>query len=131
MSKITLDETRWPLIEVSYPDAFDMDEWANLLERLVKIIRRDVPFAMLNDARDAPPPNAQQRQMITRMYRDHLELVRKNWLGTALVTDSAMARGIVAALQWLMPMPHPFRVFTNYAEGEAWAMNRLREARPP
>lgn len=126
MAAVTLDESRWPLIEIRYPDAFGSDDWAVLIEGLVGILKRDQPFAVINDVRSGAAPNALQRKQVADMYKAHPDLVKRNWLGTAFVTDSPIARGALTAVTWLIPQPHPVKVFSKYAEGEAWAQEQLR-----
>jgi hypothetical protein len=69
------------------------------------------------------------------MYDQFDALVRKNWRGTAIVSDSSIVVGVVTALSWLRPMPHPFRCFSDYEEGARWLESmfrpgELREDRP-
>lgn len=111
MAKITLDESRWPLIEVRYPNAFDDAEWADLIDRLEEILRRDQPFAMINDVRVGPAPTGSQRRLIYSMYRNYFDLVQKNWLGTSIVTSSPLVRGAFVAVLWLWHKAHPVEVF--------------------
>jgi len=123
--RLELNMTRWPVIEVTNPIAFTEDEWMDLLAQIADVVKRDQPFAMINDVRVGPPPSAQQRKAITKLYRLHMDLVKRNWRGTALVTSSALVHGAVTALNWLMPPPHPVKVCSSYAEGENWAFQQL------
>src|SRR5690606_13092221 len=91
--RLELNMTRWPVIEVTNPIAFTEDEWMDLLAQIADVVKRDQPFAMINDVRVGPPPSAQQRKAITKLYRLHMDLVKRNWRGTALVTSSALVHG--------------------------------------
>jgi hypothetical protein len=123
--RLELNIARWPVIEVTNPIAFTDDEWLSLLAQIAVVIKRDQPFAMINDVRIGPPPSAHQRKAITKLYRLHMDLVKKNWRGTALITNSALVLGAITALNWLMPPPHPSKVCSNYADGEKWAFQQL------
>lgn len=80
---------------------------------------------MINDVRLGHPPSAQQRRSIATMYREHLQLVEKNWRGTAIIASSSLMMGALTALNWLMPPPHPVEVYAHYGDGQLWAFQRL------
>lgn len=123
--RLDLNLTRWPIIEVTNPPAFTDDEWTHLLTQITGVLKQDRPFAMINDVRVGPPPSAQQRKAISQLYQENMNLVKKNWRGTALITSSALVQGAITALNWLMPPPHPVKVCSNYAEGEKWAFQQV------
>jgi len=123
--RLELNLARWPVIEITNPRSFTDDEWTALLDEIAGVIHRDRPFAMINDVRVGPPPSAQQRKAISLLYKENMDLVKKNWRGTALITSSALVQGAITALNWLMPPPHPVKVCSNYAEGEKWAFQQL------
>ncbi len=125
---LALNLSRWPVIEITNPPQFAQQDWNQLIEQIVHVLKRDVPFAMINDVRVGPPPSAQQRKDIAKMYRAHLPLVKKNWRGTALVTSSSVIKGAITALNWLIPPPHPAIVCSNYQEAERWAFLQLNLA---
>ncbi len=117
---IRFDETHWPIVVVKYPARFHQSDFDQHIVRVVGFLKRDVPWAMLNDSRDAAAPNASQRQAIAKLYDDHEERVRKYWRGTAVVFDSPLIAGVLTALSWLRPPPHPFKAFSNYDDGMKW-----------
>ena len=122
---LDLNLARWPVIEVTNPRAFTDAQWTGLLVQIVDVLKRDRPFAMINDVRVGPPPSAQQRKAISLLYQEHMDLVKRNWRGTALITSSALVQGAITALNWLMPPPHPVKVCSNDAEGEKWAFEQV------
>ncbi len=119
--RLELNLSRWPVIEVTNPKTFANHEWDELINQIVRVLKCDLPFAMINDVRVGPPPSAQQRKAISTMYQENITLVKKNWLGTAVITSSSLVKGAVTALNWLMPPPHPVKVCASYQEGEQWA----------
>jgi len=125
MAEISLDVSRWPLIMVSYPKSFRDADWVHLLDRIVALMQREEDFGMINDVRDAPVPTALQRSLIVEMYEAHIKLVQRHWKGTAIIGNSRVVVGVLTALNWLMPPPHPAKVFSDFEEGEAWVRARL------
>jgi len=125
MGTIALDESRWPLIVLAYPRAFDDAEWMHLIDQIVAVLGRGEDFGMINDVRAAPMPTAWQRRKIIDMYETNLVNVKLHWKGTAIIGSSRIVHGILTALQWLMPPPHPAKVFRDVAEGERWVFAQL------
>jgi hypothetical protein len=120
MGAIQFDDSRWPIVVVRYPGVIDPRDWDTHMARVIGYLKRDVPWGMINDSRGAAHPTATQRQAIINMYDEHEGLVRKNWRATAIVFDSKLIVGVLTALSWARPLPHPFRSFTDYDEGARW-----------
>ncbi len=124
-ARLELNMSRWPVVEITNPMSFTDEEWTALMSQVEQVVQRDVPFAMINDVRQGPPPSAKQRKAIANLYREHVELVKRNWMGTAVITSSSLVKGAITALNWLMPPPHPVKVHSNYEDGERWAFEQL------
>lgn len=125
MARITFDESCWPLVIVRYPRAFNQAEFDEHLAYVVSLVRRDEPWAMINDSRGAYTPNARQRGAIAEFYAAEAALVRKNWRSTALVIDNPLVAGIATAISWLTEPLHPFCAFWNYADAERYVLNHF------
>jgi len=123
MSKILFDDSRWPLVVVRYPKKIDHADFMAHLDRVTGYVLRNEPWGMINDSRGAGHPNAVQRQAIASFYDAHEATVRANWRGTAIVFDSPIIAGVLTALAWLRPPPHPFKAFSNFDEGERWLVS--------
>jgi hypothetical protein len=122
---ITFDESAWPIVVVRYPKRIDQRDFDAHLERIIGYVKRDAPWGLLNDSRGAGHPNAVQRQAIATFYDRYEPLVRKNWRGSAIIFDSPLIVGVLTALTWIRPAPHPFKAFSNYAEGQRWLEARF------
>ena len=125
MAQITFDKTRWPLVVVRYPDAFDEGDWDQLMQKIIAMVTSGQDYAMVNDARTGPPPTAAMRKQIADMYKTYRAEVEQHWRGTALIGTSPLIVGVMTALNWLTPPPHPVKVFRDYQEGETWALMQL------
>lgn len=125
LETIQVDESAWPVVVVRYPKVIEHGDFMRHLQRVVSFIKRREPWGMINDSRGAAHPNAKQRQAIATMYDDHEVAVREYWRGTAIIFDSQMIVGVLTALSWLRPPPHPFKAFVSYDDGERWVLNTL------
>lgn len=95
-----------------------------MLLDLMKIVERG-PFALITDMRDAQLPNALQRRAFIDMYERNDRLTRAHFLALGVVGDSIRLRGVITALNWLRPAPHPVEVFTTFETAEAWVLDQL------
>ncbi len=123
MEKIEFDETAWPLVVVRYPKVIEQQDFERHLGRVVLFIKRQQPWAMVNDSRGSGHPDAKQRRAIAAMYDEHETLVRTFWRGAAIVFDSPLTVGVVTAISWIRSPPHPFKAFTSFDDGRRWASN--------
>lgn len=64
-----------------------------------------------------------------KMYADSDERLRSHdaarCAGTAIICSGGFTRGIVTAVHWLTPPAYPFRIFSDWLEGERWARQQL------
>jgi hypothetical protein len=125
LESIQFDDSAWPLVVLRYPKVIDHDDFMRHLERVVGYVKRREPWGMINDSRGSGHPNAKQRQAIANLYDAHEDSVRGFWRGTAIIFDSSVTVGVVTALTWLRPAPHPFKAFTDYDEGRSWVLSAL------
>ena len=113
------------MVFVRYPRNLDHGDFLDHLERITGFVKRREPWAMLNDSRGSGHPNAKQRQAIATMYEENETNVRAFWRGTAIIFDSQVIVGVLTALTWLKPPPHPFRAFSSYDDGLSWVTQLL------
>jgi hypothetical protein len=129
MGQIAFDDSQWPIVVVRYPKEIEQADFTAHLERVSTYVRRAEPWGMFNDSRGAGQPNARQRQAIATFYDQHEALVREHWRGTAIIFDSPLIVGVLTALTWLRPPPHPFKPFSNADEGRRWLEERFEPGR--
>lgn len=121
---IAFDLSRHPLVTVRLGGAYSTTEWNHMLLDLMKIVERG-RFALIADTRDAQLPNAVQRRAFIDMYEKNDRLTRAHFLVLGVVGDSIRLRGVITALNWLRPAPHPVEVFTTFEKAEAWVLDQL------
>jgi hypothetical protein len=120
---IELDSSRYPLLTV-HLGQYSGAEWNQMLVELIEIIERG-PFGAIADLRAGQMPNAVQRRSFIDMYERHDRLTRAHFLALGAVGDSTVLRGVITALNWLRPAPHPVRVFSTLDAAEIWVLEQL------
>jgi hypothetical protein len=69
--------------------------------------------------------DSRQRARMSEHTNLHRELLARWMVAAAIVSPSAMVRGIVTAVNWLSPPPFPQRQFAMRSEAEAWVQGML------
>jgi hypothetical protein len=109
---IEVDRRRYPLVVVHIGRTYSEAAWSEMAAHLVELVRQG-PYGLVSDTRGSAIPTPLQRRWVSRYYAEHDRDVRKNLLAAAVVADSMIARGVLTALQWVRPMPHPLQVFAT------------------
>jgi hypothetical protein len=123
---IEVDVSRHPLVLVRYGRRFSDADWAVLIERVAELIQRG-PFGMINDVRGGAVPTPLQRRTIATLYEKNDPDIRAHFLAGALVGDSLLLRGVLTAMRWLRPAPHPVEIFATIGEAESWVLQHFPE----
>ncbi|WP_437538750.1 hypothetical protein WME79_22230 [Sorangium sp. So ce726] len=122
--RIELDRSRYPLVVMRSGMDFTQGDWDELMQGMTQLILTG-PFGLINDIRGSRMPDAVQRRAITQMYVDYEHQTRAHMLASGVVGDSSVINGIVTALNWLKPTPHPFKVFSTFTEAERWVLQHF------
>lgn len=99
-------------------------DWNDLMKGMIELIRRG-PFGLINDTRGSALPDPLQRRSIAQMYTDYELDVRRNFLASAIVGSSSFVNGVITALNWLKPTPHPVKVFASLESAENWVLSHF------
>ena len=121
---IEFDITRYPLVIMRAGASYTQADWNQLMNRMTEVIHMG-PFGLINDTRESPMPDALQRRSIAQMYTEYDADVRKNFLASGIVGSSSLVNGVLTALNWLKPPPHPVKVFLSTAAAEEWVLSRF------
>jgi len=121
---IELDSSRYPLVIMHASANCTQTDWKQLIKRVTELIQLG-PFGLINDTRGSALPDPLQRRSIAQMYTDHEALVRKHFRAAAIVGSSNLVNGVLTALSWLKPPPHPVKVFLAMDAAEAWVLSRF------
>ncbi|KYF65680.1 hypothetical protein [Sorangium cellulosum] len=103
---------------------YTQEDWDALMSDMIELIASG-PFGLINDTRGSRMPNAVQRRAVAQMYVDHERQVRAHLLASGIVGESSLVNGILTALNWLKPHPHPVRVFSSVNDAERWVLQHF------
>lgn len=123
--KIVVDTRHWPLVYIAYPRAFTDADWTELIETACAFLDRGQPYGWINDARTPYIPNARQRTELANHQKERATDYRRWVRAAAVVSQSTLVRGVITAMNWVVPTPFPHQTFATIAEAERWARLRL------
>jgi hypothetical protein len=123
---IEVDRSRFPLVVLRHGRRYTDADFHAVTVHLNELLRRG-PFGLITDTRGSPMPSPLQRRTIIQFYADHDREIRANLLATAVVGDSTLVRGVLTALQWIRPAPHPVQIFASMVDAEAWVTSHFSE----
>jgi len=120
---------RWPAVVMTTPPEVTDDE----LERFFEWWQRDVetlaePFILVNDARRTKNLTASQRKIISGWMDPSRD---SPLLGTALVFESKLLRGLLTAMFWINRPSYPVKVFNDLSQAIAWSQATVAEHTSP
>jgi len=125
----TNDTSQWPVCRISFPrSALSATEWDAHLDFIGSLFARSGPFALLIDARGAPPPSARQRRAIGQRLRQWHQSHPLGMVGMAFVMSSAIERGVFTAISWAAGGTFPSRAFSLPEDAEPWPREALAAA---
>lgn len=120
-----LDDSSWPMLVVTLPPTPTDEDLVAYLKQLGTYRQRRQPYVLLIDATYAMSFSPRQRKLQAEHVRQGLPITRIYLKGIAYVAQSAIKRGMITALHWLVTPPAPHDVFATRAQAEPWLMQRL------
>ncbi|WP_438010839.1 hypothetical protein WME89_20575 [Sorangium sp. So ce321] len=121
---VELDRSRYPLVVMRAGKHYTQDDWDVLMRGMIQLIVKG-PFGLINDTRGSRMPNAVQRRAVAQMYVDYERQTRAHLLASGIVGDSSLVNGILTALNWVKPPPHPVKVFSSVTDAERWVLQHF------
>ncbi len=126
MDSIRIDESRFPLIVVTFVGSQDEADFSAYLEWMTALAKRRVKAVTVFDATKAGPTSATQRARQGAWIKTNRALIQQFSCGSAFVVSSAIVRGALTAILWIAPVPGPHTIVATFEEAERWALERLR-----
>lgn len=123
------DDSRWPLLILRFPGTLPVRGQEECLATLVDYLRRGDKVLLLMDLSRIGLVPLEQRWRQVEWFEAHEHLLRERVLGTALVLTSAIVRLSISAILYFKPLPLPLATFNDFVSAEAWATERLEEAK--
>jgi hypothetical protein len=131
MAGIAVDDSKYPLVRVTFDGAVAEHAFDEYLRSLSRVLSRRARNVVIFDAIRAAAPSARERAKQAAWLKQHREVIERFSCGSAFVIRSALIRSALTAILWLAPIPGAHTVVATVAEAEAWALERLREAGVP
>jgi hypothetical protein len=125
MAGIEVDESRFPLVVVTFEGQLADHEFDRYLLTMSRVLQRRAKNAIVFDARRAAAPTAMQRSKQAAWLKSNRAAIQQYSCGSVFVIASAVIRGGLTAILWISPIPGAHTVVSTLAEGEAWALGRL------
>lgn len=115
------DYSAWPIFVTTLPPMTLSDAGlVGHLARRTEAHKRGTPFCMLIDISGQPSVPANQRKMIAASIDQDARKYPNLLVASAVVTPLAFGRGVVTAIHWVPPPPHPIGTFASRTEAMDW-----------
>lgn len=128
IAHIQVDETRRPLLVVTFTGVATDEEFNAYLDAQTRVVRRRQLTVTLIDAMNAGQLLPSHRKQQAEWQRQHTDILKEYSLGTAFAISSPIVRGFLTAILWVQPLPHPHHITASRADAECWALARLHAA---
>ncbi|APR87730.1 hypothetical protein A7982_13079 [Minicystis rosea] len=127
MHDFRIDESSWPLVVVTYPEATTGSQYRALFERYVELSKRGDKIGYLIDMRKFNPITAPAalRKIAADTFAEHRDVLVRATICEARVVESPVTRGVLTAFDWLTGQKWPCHNFTSMDEAERWVRARL------
>jgi hypothetical protein len=124
MAISSFDHRLWPIVKVEFIQQTVIEDVVAFFAGLDGLLERHRRFGLIIDVRDSTPPDGPVRKFLSDRIRERVRTL-KPLMVMALVVRNALQRGAITAINWLVPPPHPQKVFTDIEAAEAWCRAEL------
>jgi hypothetical protein len=111
----------WPLIRIVWPEGAltdsDLDQFMS--GSMADLAKRNV-HCILHISHSTVGMSAPQRKQFADLLERTEPQVRQWTAGVAIVTPSAIIRGMITAINWMKGTPCPQRTFSSEPEARLW-----------
>lgn len=125
MSTIICDDSRWPLVDVSFHGNLVDADFERYLAFLERCHSKRQTWALLLDGTNVRGVSAMQRRRMADFLHDHEELARRHCAGTAFVLDSPLVRGTLTAIFWFQKQPTPYVIVGRREQALSWLFEQI------
>lgn len=130
---VSLDESVWPAVVVRFPvERPNQDHVERFIAGVADIAARGEPYGLVIDMSQSRfPLSAAQSSLIDDFVDDNHEALASLTLGTAIVSDSLLVRGLLTAYHRSRQPPAVCEVFPSVDDGVRWIHARSNQCRRP
>ncbi len=130
LGRISFDTSRWPVLIIRYTgESFSDTDLRKHFDEILRFCARGEPISIVSVVAEGVRYTAAQRKAIAQFMTNEpsLRVIRAN----AIVLRSRIGRGIVTAMEWLVPAssrPFPSHAFAELSDGITWCESMLGKA---
>jgi hypothetical protein len=124
-----VEDKVWPFVISILPPDPNVAFFERFFAKQFELLERKEPWVHLVDLRlVAKLPDARARNVIAEHTKRIEALSARYNLGTSTVIKSSLVRGMLTAIHWINPPPHPFANVATPQEGVEYLRDCLRNA---
>lgn len=130
MAEIAVDESRLPIVVVTFPESMTAEQVGTLFARYDVLSRRHPRLAYIIDLSRFNPAlgPSDVRRAIDERFKEHREVLMRATLCEARVVPGAVVRMALAAFDAIAPQKWPCAHFATRREAEDWVAKQLARA---
>ncbi|MFT6477446.1 MAG: hypothetical protein ACJAZY_001683 [Spirosomataceae bacterium] len=118
----TFDRSEFPVISIHFTGEKETKENFQLyLDELRNNYERKEEFALIFELTNAPIPNVKYQLKQAAWMKENENLIKRYCRGVAYVIPGALMRNVLKFIFTVQQNPVEFKVFSTYAESQAWA----------
>jgi hypothetical protein len=121
-----VDDSRLPVLVFNVHEEGTVSD---MLAFLHGVLTRREPFVCIADGSKGVRISlgALERKALADFFREQREALKESCLGIVTVSNSAIVRGVITAINWVSPLPVPGAVVGTRAEADRWAAERIAD----
>jgi hypothetical protein len=128
MEEFQVDESRWPLVVVTFPPVVTMEKYRALFQQYALLSLRGDKIGYLIDMRRFNPIKAPAslRKAAADVFAENRDVLLEATACEARVVEGSLTSHILTAFDWLTGQKWPCANFTTVPDAERWVRTKLR-----
>jgi hypothetical protein len=125
---LKFDVSMWPLVVITLPPVTTTDDIEYMQRCYEHVFAAPARHALIVDTTSiVRVPDAMLRQQMKAFEDSRRPIIRQKNIGSAIVIQSALARGGYTALRWISPQPAPNKAFPTVPAATRWCVQGLEK----
>ena len=125
---LKFDVSMWPLVVITLPPVTTTDDIEYMQRCYEHVFAASAPHALIVDTTSiVRVPDAILRQQMKAFEDSRRPIIRQKNIGSAIVIQSALARGGYTALRWISPQPAPNKAFPTMLAAARWCVQGIEK----
>ena len=125
---LKFDVSMWPLVVITLPPVTATDDIEYMQRCYEHVFAAPARHALIVDTTSiVRVPDAMLRQQMKAFEDSRRPIIRQKNIGSAIVIQSALARGGYTALRWISPQPAPNKAFPTMLAAARWCVQGIEK----